>query len=166
MRFYCFEFWFYFLSIFVALRWHGASPVAQMIKNKPAMQETRVWSLGQEDPLEKGMAIHTSILAWKIPWTEEPGRLWSTGLQRVREDWVTNLRLYNSVWFDWFIIVIILLEAQSLPNLANRLNLCCFPYPSDISPLVLIFALPHSLQDLRSPTRDWTCVLSCENAEP
>ena len=59
----------------MAPRLHGASPVAQMVKNLLAMQETRVWSLGREDPLEKGMAIHSSILAWKIPWIEEPGRL-------------------------------------------------------------------------------------------
>ena len=50
-------------------------PVAQMVKSLPAMQETRVWSIGWEDPLEKGMAIHSSILAWRIPWTEEPGML-------------------------------------------------------------------------------------------
>ena len=50
----------------------------------PAMKETRVRSLGQEDPLEKDMAIHSSVLAWRIPWTEEPGRLQSTGSQRVR----------------------------------------------------------------------------------
>ena len=49
--------------------------VAQMVKNVPAMQETRVESLGREDPLEKGMATHSSILSWRIPWTEEPGRL-------------------------------------------------------------------------------------------
>ena len=60
--------------------------LAQMAKNLPAMQETSVQSLGQEDPLEKGMATHSSILAWEIPWTEEPGRLQSTGLQRVRQD--------------------------------------------------------------------------------
>ena len=48
-------------------------PVAHMVKNPPAMQETWVWSLGREDPLEKGMATHSSILAWRIPWTEEPG---------------------------------------------------------------------------------------------
>ena len=52
--------------------------MVQMVKNLPAMQETRVQSLGQEDPLEKGMATHSSILAWKIPWTEEPGRAQST----------------------------------------------------------------------------------------
>ena len=52
-----------------------ASLVAQMVKNSPAMQETWVPSLGQEEPLEKGMATHSNVLAWKIPWTEEPGGL-------------------------------------------------------------------------------------------
>ena len=60
--------------------------VAQMVKNLPATQETWVRSLGQEEPLEKEMAIHSSILAWRIPCMEEPGRLESTGLQRVRQD--------------------------------------------------------------------------------
>ena len=63
-----------------------ASLVAQMIKRLPAMPETRVRFLGWEDPLEKEMAIHSSTLAWKIPWTEEPDRLQSMGLQRVRHD--------------------------------------------------------------------------------
>ena len=57
-----------------------------MVKRLPAMQETRVRSLGREDPLEKEMAPHFSILAWRIPWTEEPGGLQSTGLQRVGHD--------------------------------------------------------------------------------
>ena len=61
-----------------------------MVQKLPAMQETRVWSLGQDDPLEKEVATHSSILAWKIPWTEEPGRLQSSGYQRVKHDWVTN----------------------------------------------------------------------------
>ena len=65
---------------------HWASLVAQSIKNLPAMQETQVQSLGWEDPLEKGMATHSSILAWRIPWTEEPGELQSMGLQRVGHD--------------------------------------------------------------------------------
>ena len=65
---------------------HWASLVAQSIKNLPAMQETQVQSLGWEDPLEKGMATHSSILAWRIPWTEEPGELQSMGLQRVGRD--------------------------------------------------------------------------------
>ena len=59
------------------------SLVAQMVKNLPARQETWVPSLGGEDPLEKGMATHSSILAWKIPWTEEPGGLQSIGSQRI-----------------------------------------------------------------------------------
>ena len=60
--------------------------VTQMIKNLPAMQETWVQSLGREYPLEKGMATHSSILAWRIPWTEKPGGLESTGSQRVGHD--------------------------------------------------------------------------------
>ena len=57
--------------------------MAQLVKNPPAVQETWVRFLGQEDPLEKGMAAHSSVLAWKILWTEEPGRLQSMGSQRV-----------------------------------------------------------------------------------
>ena len=60
--------------------------MAQTVKSLPAMQEIQVQSLDQEDPLEKGMAIHSSILAWRIPWTEEPGKLQSIGLQRVGHD--------------------------------------------------------------------------------
>ena len=60
--------------------------VAQMVKHLPTMQETQVQSLDQEDTLEKEMATHSSTLAWKIPWTEEPGRLQSMGSQRVRHD--------------------------------------------------------------------------------
>ena len=62
------------------------SLVAQTTKRLPTMQETWVRSLGQEDPLEKEMGTHSSILAWKIPWTEEPGRLQFVGSQRVRHD--------------------------------------------------------------------------------
>ena len=64
----------------------GASLGAQMVKKLPAMWETWVQSLGQEDPLEKGMAPHSSILAWRIPWTEESGRLQSMGSQKVGHD--------------------------------------------------------------------------------
>ena len=60
--------------------------IAQMVKNLPAVQEPRVRSLGGEDPLEKEMATHSCILAWKIPWTEEPGGLQSMGLQRAEHD--------------------------------------------------------------------------------
>ena len=64
----------------------GASIIAQLVKNLPAMQETLVRFLGEEDPLEKGKATHSSILVWKIPWTEEPDRLQSMGSQRVGHD--------------------------------------------------------------------------------
>ena len=57
--------------------------MAQLVKNLPAMQDTWVQSLGQEDPLKEGMATYSSILAWRISWTEEPGRLQSMGLQRI-----------------------------------------------------------------------------------
>ena len=63
-----------------------ASLMAQTVKNLPEMQETQVWSLGWEEPLEEGMATHSSILAWRIPWTEDPAGLQSTGWQRVRHD--------------------------------------------------------------------------------
>ena len=63
-----------------------ASLVVQMVKHLPTVQETRVRSLGREDPPEKEMATHSSILAWRIPWTKEPGRLQSMGLQRVGHD--------------------------------------------------------------------------------
>ena len=64
-----------------------------MVKNVPAVWETQVRSLGWKDPLEKEMAIHSSTIAWKIPWTEEPGGLQSKGLQRVGHDWATSLSL-------------------------------------------------------------------------
>ena len=60
--------------------------MARTVKNLPAVQETQVWSLGWEDLLEKGMATHSSVLAWRIPWTEEPDGLQFTGSQRVRHD--------------------------------------------------------------------------------
>ena len=68
----------------------ASSLVAQRLKHLPSMQETLVRSLGREDPLEKEMAIHSSILAWRIPWMEKPSRLQSMGSQRVGHDWVTS----------------------------------------------------------------------------
>ena len=67
--------------------------VAQMVKRPPAVRETRVQSLGWEDPLEKEMATHSNTLAWKIPWTEEPGGLQSMGSQTVGHDWATSVSL-------------------------------------------------------------------------
>ena len=71
------------------------SQVAHMVKNLPTMQETQVWALGWEDPLEKGMATHLNILAWRIPWTEELEGLQSMGSQRVGHDWGTSLSLFT-----------------------------------------------------------------------
>ena len=70
-----------------------------MVKNLPAMWETRVWSLGWEDALEKRMTTHSSILAWRIPCTEEPDRLQSMGSQRAEHDWATNTHTTNELKF-------------------------------------------------------------------
>ena len=69
--------------MYVRMNHHRASLVVQVVKNLPAMQDTWVQSVGWEDPLEKGMTTHSSILAWRIPWTEEPGGLQCIELQRV-----------------------------------------------------------------------------------
>ena len=75
--------------------------VTQMVKNLPAVQETQVWSLSWEDPLEKGMATHSSILAWRIPWTENPGRLQSMGSQRIGHDWATNTHTHYYTYYNY-----------------------------------------------------------------
>ena len=88
---------------------NGASLVAQRLKHLPAMRENWVQSLGWEDPLEKEMATHSSILAWRIPWTEEPGGLQSTGLQRVGHVWVTSLSMYTVqvlVYSKWYFVIL------------------------------------------------------------
>ena len=72
--------------MYVRMNHHRASLVVQVVKNLPAMQDTWVQSVGWEDPLEKGMTTHSSILAWRIPWTEEPGGLQSMESQRVRHN--------------------------------------------------------------------------------
>ena len=80
-------------------------PGGSVLKNPNTMQqlqETWVWSLGQEDPLEEEMATHSSILAWRIPWIEEPGGLPAIGSQGVRHDWSDVARTYPSVADNWF----------------------------------------------------------------
>ena len=77
------------------------SLVAQTVKRLSTMRESQVLSLGWEDPLEKEMAIHSRTIAWKIPWTEEPGRLQPMGSQRVRHDWATSLSF--SLYIYWYI---------------------------------------------------------------
>ena len=74
--------------------------MAQVVKNLPAIQKTQVRSLGWEDPLEKGMTIHSSILAWGSPWTDEPGELQPTGSQRVPQDSMTNTRISTQTQFN------------------------------------------------------------------
>ena len=81
--------------IFCKYRILRAFLVAQMVKKLPSMQEMWIWSLGWGEPLEKEMAIHSSILAWRIPWSEDPSRLQSTGSQRTGHDWVTNTHTYH-----------------------------------------------------------------------
>ena len=83
---------------FPGLPW--ASLVAQMVKNPCPRQETWVQSLGQEDPLEKGITPYSSLLAWRTPWTEEPGGLQSMGLQRVRHYWAHAFNKYSlTTWY-------------------------------------------------------------------
>ena len=88
-------------NIFHTLLWEvGGSLVVQMVKSLPALWETQVRPLGQKDPLEKKMATHFSILAWKIPWTEEPGRLQSMGSQRVGH---RRLRDFSSLLWEFIL---------------------------------------------------------------
>ena len=109
-----YSFFFFLKNIYLTI-W--ASLVAQIRKNLPAMQETRVWSLAQEDPLEKGMAIHSSILAWRIPWTEEPG-----GPQSMR----TQSWTWRSGWCTLSIYVSIYLAAPGLScRTRNPLVVAC-----------------------------------------
>ena len=90
----------YFLSLTLSQPLLFSSLVAQTVKCLSAVQKTWVRSLGREDLPEKEIATHSSILAWKIPWMEEPGRLQSTGLQRVQHDWATALTYCFQICFS------------------------------------------------------------------
>ena len=100
-----------------------ASLVAQTVENPPAMLDTWVWSLGWEDPLEAGMTTHSNILAWRIPWTEQPGGLQSTGSQTVRHNWsdfectifwISSKVFLSSIsWILWLILFLHGQEDQS-----------------------------------------------------
>ena len=84
-------------NLYISVWMSWLSLVAQMVNNLPAMWETQVWSLGQEDPLEKGMATHCSIPAWRMPKIEEPGRLKSMGSQRVQHNSATKTFTFFTV---------------------------------------------------------------------
>ena len=120
------------------------------------MRETWVWSLGWEDPQEKEMAAHSSIVAWKIPWTEEPGRLQSMGLQRVRHDWVTEqnwteVTLFLNEWMDEV--------AQFCPTLCNPMD-CSLPRSSihGIFQARILAWIAISFSRKSSWPRDWILV--------
>ena len=94
------------LSHLMLVSFSWASLVAQTVKNLPVTWKTWVWSLGWEDPLEKDMAPHSSTLAWRIPWMEEPGRLQSMRSRRVGHDWVTSLSAYSLYSFKYRICLL------------------------------------------------------------
>ena len=94
----------------------GASLAAQRIKHLPAMWETRVRSLGWEEPLEKEMATHSSTFAWRIPWTEDPGGLRSTGLQRFGHNWATSLYCTVTVAFQFRILRVLKMIDKNVFN--------------------------------------------------
>ena len=99
-----------------------------MVKNLPATQETQLQSLGEEDPLEEEMAPHSSYLAWRMPWTEEPGGLQSVGLQRAGRHWVTGvntIKVYVSVLLSQVV------PTSSSPTASSSLFLCvCVSLPT------------------------------------
>ena len=91
------EHWIWSPKLWTAIQCSLLTPlVAQMVKNLPAMRDTWLWSLDQEDPLEKGIATHSRILAWRIPWTEEPDGLQSTGSRRGGHSW--------AITFTWCLL--------------------------------------------------------------
>ena len=113
------------LSFHIVYGFIWTSVVAQMVKNLPAMHETQIQSLGQEDPLKKGIATYSSVLAWKILWRQEPSGLQPMGSQRVRHDWIT-------LSLSWF------------PLLCKSLHV--LPGPACL--FLLLFLLPWEI-DLR-----------------
>jgi len=119
-----------------SFRIRRASLVAQMVKHLPAIWETWVQSLGCEDPLEKETATHSSTLAWKIPWTEEPSRLQSKGVTKSRTDWVTSLSLsrirtkfhYRTTLYDISCIhkASSGIQTKAIPGTGNQVDLLAF----------------------------------------
>ena len=117
--------------------------LAQMVKNLPTVQKTWVRSLSQEDPLEKGMATHSSILARGIPWTEEPGGLQSMGYQRVRHDWAPQ---HSTEGLEADVLFFVVVSEQMLLCLPY----CCFVAAAPRTPLLLV-SCPGSLASASLP---------------
>ena len=164
--------WWHLSSNLTSKLW--GSLVAEMVKNPPAMQETQVWFLGWEDPLEKGMVTHSNILAWRTPWAEEPGGLQSIRRQRVRHNWGTNTHklfiswiqslscvwLFATLWTAAHQASLSITNSQSLLKLmsiesvmpSNQL-ICCHPLLllSSILPSIRVFP-NESLLHIRWPT--------------
>ena len=103
------------------LQYSWASLVAQLVNKPPAMWEIWVWSLGWEDPLERGKATHSSILAWRIPWTVQ-----SVGSQRVRHGWATFTLLHREQSISLFLLKVKVKVAQLCPALCNPMD-CSLP---------------------------------------
>ena len=108
-----------------------------MVMNLPDMQETRVWSRGWEVPLEKGMAIQSTLLAWRIPCTEKPGGLQSVGSQRV--NWVTKVHVHRDLTFQVPTQYCSLWHWALLPSLITSITGCCFYFGSVSSFLLELF---------------------------
>ena len=148
----------------------GTSPVAQKVKNLPAMEETQVRSLGWEDPLKKGMTSHSSILAWRIPWTKEPGGLHSMGSQRVKHDWVPNTHTHTHTHTHFWYYLWCWEKSIMIPCFSEWEYLCllfhfwtlleilwCRPCKSSLTPL-LILSLQWKLANFQL-SEDFLCRL-------
>ena len=143
------------------------SLVAQTVKNLPVMQETQVRSLGREDPLEEGIATHSSIFASRIPWTEEPGGLQSLGLQWVRHNWRSNTSTLLTLRFSkyWKLELWLWCSTVVSKKGTENLNLRFLEAALNLSGgsgrenIIFFFFWPHSMWDLSSLTRDQTCIL-------
>ena len=134
-------------------------PSGSMVKNLPAKEEMQVWSLGQQDPLEKEMATHSSSLAWKIPWTEKPGGLWTTVSHS--QTWLKQLsthyymlHMLPTFYFYFFKDFFFFWCGPFLRSLLNLLQYCLWVFFF----YVLVFWL-ESMWYLSSLTRDQTCTL-------
>ena len=139
---------YYFLQLFLSdtpvtrmLDHLTVSHLSLLVKNLPAMQEIWVRSLGQEDSLKKGMATHSSILTWRIPWTGEPGRLQSTGLQRVRHDWAI---LTSSHFTDLLNFIPFILSHHASVCLLSA-NLFCLNSPTSFAGTTLLLNPSYQL---------------------